>query len=145
MLRFGVFELDENAGELRRNGALVRLPPQPFHVLRVLAQNTGQVVDRDRLRREVWGETSVDFDRSLNVCVAQIRTALNDDADSPRFIQTLPRRGYRFLAPIEGLERPKATRRWRIAVAAVVGLAVVAGGGGPGTRPRGPAGGGAAP
>src|SRR3954463_2930928 len=106
MLRFGVFELDENAGELRRNGAVVRLPPQPFQVLRLLAQNSGQVVDRDRLRREVWGETSVDFDRSLNVCVAQIRTALNDDAESPRFIQTLPRRGYRFVAPVQGEAAP---------------------------------------
>src|SRR3954470_7994008 len=145
MLRFGVFELDERAGELRRNGGLGKLPPQPFQILLLLAQNSGAVIDRDRLRREVWGETTVDFDRSLNVCIAQIRTVLNDDAESPRFIQTLPRRGYRFVAPVEGLERPKATRRWRIAVAAVVGLAVVAGGGGPGTRPRGPAGGGAAP
>ena len=80
---------------------MVRLPPQPFQVLQLLAHNSGEVVDRDRIRREVWGETAVDFDRSLNVCIAQIRSALNDDADSPRFVQTLPRRGYRFLAAIE--------------------------------------------
>jgi len=96
MLRFGIFELDAAAGELRRNGSLVRLPPQPFQVLQLLAHNAGDLVDRDRIRREVWGETAVDFDRSLNVCIAQIRAALNDNADSPRFVQTVPRRGYRF-------------------------------------------------
>jgi DNA-binding winged helix-turn-helix (wHTH) protein/Tfp pilus assembly protein PilF/TolB-like protein len=133
MLRFGTFELDERAGELRRNGALVRLAPQPFQVLSILARNSGEVIDRDRLRREVWGETTVDFDRSLNVCIAQIRTALNDDAESPRFIQTLPRRGYRFVAPVQGDEAPnpmpaKAARRWpaptAVAAIALAGLAV---------------------
>jgi DNA-binding winged helix-turn-helix (wHTH) protein/TolB-like protein/tetratricopeptide (TPR) repeat protein len=130
MLRFGTFELDEQAGELRRNGALVRLPPQPFQVLTLLARNSGEVIDRDRLRREVWGETTVDFDRSLNVCIAQIRTALNDDAESPRFIQTLPRRGYRFVAPVQGPEAPKSPRRWAVVAAAIVvaaGLLAVAG------------------
>jgi DNA-binding winged helix-turn-helix (wHTH) protein/TolB-like protein/Flp pilus assembly protein TadD len=106
MLRFGIFELDAAAGELRRNGSLVRLPPQPFQVLQLLARHSGGVVERDRIRREVWGETAVDFDRSLNVCIAQIRAALSDDADSPRFIQTLPRRGYRFLATIERAGEP---------------------------------------
>jgi DNA-binding winged helix-turn-helix (wHTH) protein/TolB-like protein/thioredoxin-like negative regulator of GroEL len=132
MLRFGIFELDEDAGELRRNGVIVRLPPQPFQVLRILVRNSGQVVDRDRLRREIWGETSVDFDRSLNVCVAQVRTALNDDAESPRFIQTLPRRGYRFLASVEqGVQSepppPAATssKKFPYVRAAVVGLVVV--------------------
>ena len=101
VLRFGIFELDGAAGELRRNGSVVRLAPQPFQVLQLLALHTGAVVDRDRIRQEVWGATAVDFDRSLNVCVAQVRAALNDDADNPRFIQTLPRRGYRFLAAVE--------------------------------------------
>jgi DNA-binding winged helix-turn-helix (wHTH) protein/TolB-like protein len=130
MLRFGTFELDEHAGELRRNGALVRLPPQPFQVLTLLARNSGDVVDRDRLRREIWGDTTVDFDRSLNVCIAQIRTALNDDVESPRFIQTLPRRGYRFVAPVEGAEIPGPRRRWVVAAAAALvltGLLAVAG------------------
>src|SRR5690349_24450971 len=111
MLRFGIFEVDEHAGELRRNGTLVRLPPQPFQVLLLLARNPGEVIGRDRLRREIWGDTIVDFDRSLNVCIAQIRTALHDDAESPRFIQTLPRRGYRFVAPVHGEEVAKP-RRW---------------------------------
>lgn len=124
MLRFGTFELDERAGELRRNGALVRLSPQPFQVLTILARHSGEVIDRDRLRREVWGETTVDFDRSLNVCIAQIRTALNDDAESPRFIQTLPRRGYRFVAPVQGEEPPKPKPSPRRPVAAAVAAAV---------------------
>jgi DNA-binding winged helix-turn-helix (wHTH) protein/TolB-like protein len=123
MLRFGVFELDENAGELRRNGGLVRLPPQPFQILLLLARNSGEVIDRDRLRREVWGDTTVDFDRSLNVCIAQIRTALNDDADSPRFIQTLPRRGYRFVAPVEGAAPAVPGRR--LPKAAIAGMALL--------------------
>jgi DNA-binding winged helix-turn-helix (wHTH) protein/TolB-like protein/Tfp pilus assembly protein PilF len=124
VLRFGIFELDQAAGELRRNGSVVRLPPQPFQVLQLLAHNSGEVVDRDRIRREVWGETAVDFDRSLNVCIAQIRSALNDDADSPRFVQTLPRRGYRFLAAIERppVPAPPAPRRrgWIYAASLVV-------------------------
>jgi len=130
VLRFGIFELDAAAGELRRNGSVVRLPPQPFQVLQLLARHAGGVVDRDRIRREVWGETAVDFDRSLNVCIAQIRAALNDDADSPRFIQTLPRRGYRFLATIERTGEPAPAeavlprRRWTRALLA--GLLVVA-------------------
>src|SRR3954470_12409761 len=101
VLRFGIFEMDLNSGELRRNGVIVRLSPQPLQVLRLLVEHAGAVVDREQIRREIWGDTTVDFDRSLNVCIAQIRTALNDDAESPRFLQTLPRRGYRFLAPVE--------------------------------------------
>ena len=100
-LKFGVFELDPSSGELRRNGSPVHLPPQPFQILSLLARNAGEVVDRGRIRSEVWGETAVDFDRSLNVAIAQIRSVLNDDAESPRFIQTLPRKGYRFLATVD--------------------------------------------
>jgi DNA-binding winged helix-turn-helix (wHTH) protein/TolB-like protein/Flp pilus assembly protein TadD len=105
LLRFGTFEIDGSAGELRRNGSLIRLQPQPFKVLLLLARNPGEIVDRDWLRREIWGGTSVDFDRSLNVCIAQIRLALSDDPENPRFIQTVPRRGYRFLATVEPVRR----------------------------------------
>jgi DNA-binding winged helix-turn-helix (wHTH) protein/TolB-like protein/Tfp pilus assembly protein PilF len=129
LLRFGIFELDPAAGELRRNGSLVRLPPQPFRVLQLLVQNPGEVIDRNRIRAEVWGDTAVDFDRSLNVCIAQIRTALNDDAESLRFIQTLPRRGYRFLpsieppAPVSPLAVVPA-KPWRPIALAIAALAI---------------------
>lgn len=130
--RFGIFELDEAAGELRKNGSVVKLSPQPFHVLRLLVRSAGELVDRDTIRREVWGETAVDFDRSLNVCIAQIRSALNDDAESPRFIQTLPRRGYRFLASVDRdpeappVPSPPNKRRRPIAIALALTLALLA-------------------
>jgi DNA-binding winged helix-turn-helix (wHTH) protein/TolB-like protein/Tfp pilus assembly protein PilF len=99
--RFGIYELDESAGELRRGGTLIHLSPQPLQILKLLLSHAGQVVDREQIRREVWGDVAVDFDRSLNVAIAQIRSALNDDAASPRFVQTVPRRGYRFVAEVE--------------------------------------------
>ncbi len=131
-LRFGVFELDESSGELRRNGSQVHLPPQPFQILTLLAQNAGEVVDRNRIRSHVWGDTAVDFDRSLNVAIAQIRSALNDDADSPRFIQTVPRKGYRFLAAVDrGIEtlpaHPAAARRLRVPLLIFGGVLLLAG------------------
>ncbi|MEO8027955.1 MAG: winged helix-turn-helix domain-containing protein, partial [Bryobacteraceae bacterium] len=111
ILRFGVFELDRKRAELRKNGLAVKLAPQPFKVLDILAARPGELISRDDLRHEVWGdETFVDFDRSLNVCMTQIRSALNDSAESPRFIQTVPRRGYRFLAPVEGSAPAVAAR-----------------------------------
>ena len=115
VLRFGTFELHESTGELMRNGSLVHLPPQPFQILRLLVRNAGDVVERGRIRHEVWGGTTVDFDRSLNVAIAQIRAALNDTAESPRFIQTLPRKGYRFLAAVDhGIEVKPAAEKPRI-------------------------------
>jgi TolB-like protein/DNA-binding winged helix-turn-helix (wHTH) protein/Tfp pilus assembly protein PilF len=102
ILRFGAFELDVRSGELRRSGVLIRLSPQQLRLLRFLAEHAGQVCTREEIQREIWGsEVFVDFDRGLNVCIAQIRAALNDDSEAPRFIQTAPRRGYRFLAPVE--------------------------------------------
>jgi TolB-like protein/DNA-binding winged helix-turn-helix (wHTH) protein/Tfp pilus assembly protein PilF len=100
-LRFGPFELDPAAGELRRAGLRVRLQPQPLRVLVCLVRHSGRVVDRETLRREIWGDTHVDFDRGLNFAVLRIRAALGDDAEAPRYVQTLPRRGYRFIAPVE--------------------------------------------
>ncbi len=88
--------------ELRRAGVLLKLSPQQFQVLRLLAESAGQLQSREDIQREVWGtDTFVDFDRNLNVCVAQVRATLNDDSDAPRFIQTVPKRGYKFIAPVE--------------------------------------------
>jgi DNA-binding winged helix-turn-helix (wHTH) protein len=102
LLRFGVFEVDLAAGVLRKNGARIRLQEQPFQVLAALLQNAGQVVPRDDLREQIWpADTFVDFDHSLNTAVNKIRESLGDSASSPRFVETLARRGYRFIAPVD--------------------------------------------
>lgn len=102
LLRFSVFEVDLNAGELRKNGSRIRLQEQPFQVLAALLQNSGQVVTREDLRQKIWpADTFVDFDHSLNTAVNKIREALGDSASSPRFVETLARRGYRFIAAVE--------------------------------------------
>jgi DNA-binding winged helix-turn-helix (wHTH) protein len=107
LLRFGTYELDPQSGELRREGALVRLPPQPFKVLWMLAARAGEVVTREEIRQELWGDdTFVDFDGGLNFCINQIRRALRDSAESPRFVHTVPRRGYRFLASVAVVPAP---------------------------------------
>src|SRR5215470_2454545 len=105
MTHFADFEFDERAGELRRNGDTKRLEPQPARVLGVLLERAGEVVTRPELQQRVWsGDTFVDFDRGLNYCVAQIREALGDSASDPRFVETLPRRGYRFIAPVDPVQ-----------------------------------------
>jgi DNA-binding winged helix-turn-helix (wHTH) protein len=104
LLRFGIFEVDLAAGELRKNGARIRLQEQPFQVLTLLLQNAGQVVTRDDLREKIWpADTFVDFDHSLNTAVNKIRESLGDSASSPRFVETLARRGYRFIAPVDSV------------------------------------------
>ena len=101
ILRFGAFELDTDAAELLRQGERIALPPQPLKVLALLVKHGGAVVTRGDIRNQVWGaETHVEFDQGLNYCIRQIREALGDDADAPRYIETLPRRGYRLLAPV---------------------------------------------
>src|SRR6478609_6242963 len=101
-LRFGAFEINSTAGELRRQGDLVKLAPQPLKVLDLLVRRSGEVVTRNEIRDHVWcGDTYVDFEQGLNFCIRQIREALGDTADAPRFIETLPRRGYRFLMPVK--------------------------------------------
>jgi cholera toxin transcriptional activator len=111
LLRFGVFEVDLDAGELRKNGARIRLQEQPFQVLTTLLQNAGQVVTRDRLRQEIWpADTFVDFDHSLNTAVNKIRESLGDSASSPRFVETLARRGYRFIAPVDSVSLAPPSR-----------------------------------
>jgi DNA-binding winged helix-turn-helix (wHTH) protein/tetratricopeptide (TPR) repeat protein len=102
VLRFGAVDLDLTSGELRKEGEIVKLPPQPFKVLALLARRSGEVVSRDDIRRQIWsGDTFVDFDQGLNFCIRQIREALGDDAEAPQYIETLPRRGYRFLMPVD--------------------------------------------
>ena len=101
LLRFGVYELNLDAEELRKDGIPIKLPPQPIKVLSLLASRAGQVVTREEIQQDVWGEgTYVDFEHGLNQCIKQIRTALNDNADRPVYVETIPRRGYRFLAPV---------------------------------------------
>ena len=102
-LRFGVFELNAVTGELRKSGHTVRLRPQAAKILVLLAFRPGQLVTREELREKIWGnETFVDFEHGLNLCIGEVRAALGDDADTPRYVETLPRRGYRFIAPIQG-------------------------------------------
>jgi eukaryotic-like serine/threonine-protein kinase len=101
LLRFGVFELDTQSCELRKHGIPIRLQPQPLKVLSILVSQPGKLVSREELKHEIWnGGTFVDFDQGLNSSIRQIRTTLNDDAETPRFVETIPRRGYRFIAPV---------------------------------------------
>jgi TolB-like protein len=100
-VHFGVFELDLEAGVLRRNGRKVKLQEQPFQVLAMLLERPGQVVTRDELQQRLWStDTFVDFDHGLNKAINKIRLALGDSADAPRFVETLARRGYRFIASL---------------------------------------------
>jgi cholera toxin transcriptional activator len=100
--RFGVFEIDLSAGELRKNGVKQRLQGQPFQVLTVLLERAGEVVTREELQQKLWpSDTFVDFDHSLNTAINKVREALGDSASSPRFVETLARRGYRFIAPVQ--------------------------------------------
>jgi DNA-binding winged helix-turn-helix (wHTH) protein len=102
ILRFGPFDLDPKSGELRKDGEVIKLQPQPLKVLALLLRYSGEVVTREEIRQQVWSDdTFVDFGQSLNFCIRQIREALGDDAETPQYIQTLPRRGYRFLLPVE--------------------------------------------
>src|SRR5437899_11659105 len=98
---FGVFELDLRAAELRKRGVRIKLQEQPFQILCLLLDHSGQVVTRDELRQKLWpAHTFVDFDRSLNKAMTKLRSALGDSAESPRYVETIPRHGYRFLAPV---------------------------------------------
>jgi DNA-binding winged helix-turn-helix (wHTH) protein/TolB-like protein len=134
--RFGVFEFDSETLELRRKGAIVHLQSQPARVLACLIQSSDRTVAREELRAAIWGnETFVDFERGLNFCISQIRSSLGDDSARPVYIQTLPKRGYQFIAPVEFVAReiesqeipaeiretPVASRRgWMIAGIAVI-------------------------
>src|SRR4051794_23599242 len=101
---FGLFELDLRAGELRRHGRKVKLQEQPFQVLSQLLEKPGEIVTREELRSRLWpADTFVDFDHSLNAAIRRLRDALGDSAENPTFVETVARRGYRFLAPVSGI------------------------------------------
>ena len=119
-IRFGVFELDLRAGELRKNGLRVRLQQQPFQVLAMLLEHPGEVVGREELQKKLWpADTFVDFDHGLNKAINKIREALSDSAESPRFVETVARRGYRFLAEVRVSDaRPYSQRGTRNAASA---------------------------
>jgi len=135
-LLFDDFELRLDGGELFKGGAPVKLQPQPARVLAILASRSGQVVEREEIRRLVWGDSFLDFDASLNFSIKQIRQALGDSAAEPRFVETLPRRGYRFLAPVrtgtapvplpEPVPSPKPAPMRRLSLA-VLSLTLLAG------------------
>lgn len=135
-VRFGAFEVDLRAGELRKNGVKIKLQEQPLQVLGMLLEYPGKVVTREELQRKLWStDTFVDFEHSLNAAVKRLREALGDSADNPRFIETLPRHGYRFIAPAQTAtlanfqtQAPAAVRpRWPLVAAACVALLLIAG------------------
>src|SRR6185369_6159307 len=101
IFRFGLFEADVAHATLTRNGVRVKIQDQPFRVLVLLLEQPGEIITRDQLRKALWTDgTHVDFDGSLNVILKKLRAALDDDSENPRFVQTVPRRGYRFIAPV---------------------------------------------
>jgi DNA-binding winged helix-turn-helix (wHTH) protein len=115
IVQFGVFELDLQRVELRKQGAKIKLQEQPLKVLQLLLENPGQIVSREQIRTRIWpANTFVEFDQGLYSAMARLRDTLGDSSDSPRFIETVPRRGYRFIAPVtesgdEERERAKDT------------------------------------
>jgi DNA-binding winged helix-turn-helix (wHTH) protein/TolB-like protein len=136
--RFGVFDFDVESGQLRKNGHPLSLERQPARVLAALLARAGELVSREELRESVWDrDTHVDFDRGLAYCLSQIRAALDDRSDSPRFIQTFPKRGYKFIAPVTvessipptqaaiPAERPAASRLPRLGILAAVSLSLL--------------------
>jgi len=136
-VRFGVFEADFVAGELRKNGLKVKLHAQPVAVLKILLQRPGEIVTREELQQQLWGSnTFVDFEHGLNKTINKLREALGDNADTPRYIETLPRRGYRFIAPVTTpkpaepeapLPQPKSNSRLTVVLAGTIALLVALG------------------
>src|SRR5215813_9940652 len=143
IIRFGMFEIDLRSAELRRNGLKVRLQEQPFQVLIMLLERPGELVTREELRSRLWSaDTFVDFDHSLNAAIKRLRDALGESAEAPVFIETLARRGYRFIAPVDGGSAPstvgladafepnkphsrRRVRPWMLAIASLVTAAAM--------------------
>jgi DNA-binding winged helix-turn-helix (wHTH) protein len=110
-IRFGAYELDGDAMELRKHGVPIRMQEQPFRVLAMLAARPGEVITREELQKQIWGNTFVDFDQSLNKAVNRVREVLNDNAGTPQYVETVPRRGYRFIAPVAASSQREAQGR----------------------------------
>ena len=103
MIKFGTFQLDAQAGQLLKSGRVVRLKPQPLRLLQLLVSRPGDLITRDEIKELLWGtDTFVDFEQGMNTAIRQIREALGDDAERPIFVETVPKRGYRFIAPVDG-------------------------------------------
>jgi len=133
LIRFGLFEFDLAAGDLRKQGRKIQLQDQPFHVLERLLNRPGEVITREELQQALWpADTFVEFDQGLNTAIKKIRVALGDSAENPRFVETIPRKGYRFIAPVQGYAAPSVvaprTGRRRLWPTATVSAIVVIGG-----------------
>jgi DNA-binding winged helix-turn-helix (wHTH) protein/tetratricopeptide (TPR) repeat protein len=137
LLQFGAFEVDPQSGELRKNGRKLKVQEQPFQILVALLQQPGELVTREDLRARLWpGDTFVDFDNGLNIAIRKLRQALGDDAEKPRYVETLPRRGYRFIGPVERpAQRESSTPASDRVVSITQGLDLQ--GGSPGRREAG--------
>ena len=110
VVRFGTYEISLQSGELRKAGVRIRVQQQPLKLLEILLERPGEVVTREELRSRIWpNESFGDFDQAVNVAIAKLRAALSDSADNPRYIETLPRRGYRFIANVAVVNRPTST------------------------------------
>lgn len=130
IIRFGIFEVDLQAGELRKQGLRVKLQEKPFQVLSMLLERPGVVITREELQQRLWPDVTVDFEHSLGTAINKLRDALGDSADNPRFVETRPGRGYRFIYPVEGLEQPgwaqvHLQHVWLAALAIVVMVVVL--------------------
>src|SRR3954453_13444993 len=108
LVRFGAFEADVQTGELRKDGVKLKFGGQPFQVLAILLERPGDVVTREELQKRLWPDTFVDVERNRNTAVNKIREIFGNSAESPQFVETLPRRGYRFIAPVE-MDLPSAS------------------------------------
>src|SRR6476646_1804865 len=128
VIRFATFEVDLRSGEVRKSGVRLKLSDQPFQVLAILLEQPGQVVTREELQKRLWPDTFVDVDHNLNTAINKIREALGDSAENPRFVETLARRGYRFIAPVswEGQRPARKDRRPMFAVAAILAAVLIA-------------------
>src|SRR5215469_1690394 len=117
LVRFGAFEADLRTGELRKDGVKLKLSGQPFQVLAVLLERPGEVVTREELQKRLWPDTFVDVDHNLNTAINKIREVLGDSSENPGFVETLPRRGYRFIAPLNRSlkeEAKSAAKVWNV-------------------------------